>query len=301
MFDTYRECLNALAKDGIKSANPISLSIKEARIQQDLYFAHLNRDAPSVASVRDLSIPGPYGDISVRLSFPFLGKRPQPCIVFLRGAGWWAGGLKTHVRTINSLALLSGFVVCAVNYRRTPEYRYPVQRDEVLETLRWIGVDGQKYGILGDKLIIFGESAGATLGLSVCQNLRDNKRTLPKGLILFYPNSSGPGPAAYSQWVWQNYLGTADPLSVPGPIPILQTLSGLPPTWIGCGADDRLLSDTYALARKLKDSRVECDVTLYEGMPHAFLMYSAFLRPAANALEQAAAAAVKFIDNLEST
>jgi len=295
MFDTYREVADALRQAGISSANPMAVPLEVARAQQDEYFRYLNGAVPSVARMIDISIAGPYGEIGLRLSRPNPESAPLPCIVFLRGAGWWCGGLETHTRTINTLALLSGFMVCAVDYRRAPEHRFPVQCEEILTALRWIRIAGANHGILADRLVFVGESAGATLCLSVCQMMRNVYERQPNGLILFYPNASGPGYLPYSRWVWQNYLGTADISSIPGAIPILEKMDGLPPTWIGCGEDDRLLGDTYELAEKLRGSGVACELRLYEGMPHAFVMYSAILKPAASALADAAAAAVDFI------
>lgn len=296
MFGTYREVADALKKAGISSANPMVVPLAAARAQQDEYFRYLNGVVPVVARMTNISIAGPYGEIGLLVSRPIPGLEPLPCIVFLRGAGWWCGGLETHTRTINTLGLLSGFMVCAVNYRRAPEHVFPVQREEILTALRWIRGAGINHGILADRLVVFGKSAGATLCLSVCLALREYNEPQPDGLVLFYPNASGPGSRPYSQWVWRNYLGTTDIASIPGAIPILENMEGLPPTWVGCGKDDPLLDDTYTLAEKLRGSGVACEIRLYEEMPHAFVMYSAILRPAASALEHAAAAAVDFIN-----
>jgi acetyl esterase len=222
----------------------------------------------------------------------------MPCIVFVRGAGWWGGSLDSHARTVNTLARLSGCAVCAVDYRRTPEFAYPVQRDEVLSTLRWLREHGAQHGIRGDAVVLFGESAGATLALSAAQALRDAGESLPRGMVLFYANAGGPNPAAraYSQWVWQQYLGGADATAVPGPVPMLQDMRGLPQAWLACGEDDPLMKDTLALTERLQAAGVPSTLTRWSGMPHAFLMLSANLQPALDALTQSAGAACGFLD-----
>lgn len=292
MFETYKQASAAQALSGCPAADPLDMPMEDARRQQDAYFHSLSGEVPPVASSQDIGIPGPHGEIRLRLARPSQ-EAGLACIVFVRGAGWWAGGLDSHARTVNTLANLSGFAVCAVDFRRTPEHAYPVQRDEIVTTLQWLRAHGSELGLDGDALVMFGESAGATLCLSAALRMRDAGGPVPAGLVLFYPNSSGPKPTsrAYSQWVWRQYIGASDATAVPGPVPVLEDMRGLPPTWIGCGEDDPLMSDTVALASKLQAGDVPHSVTRYSGLPHAFLMFTATLAPALEALAEGAQAA----------
>lgn len=296
MFKTYKEASAAQAMSGCSAADPLTTPIDAARAQQDAYFRSLNGDVPPVASSRDFTIDIGGGNVRLRLVKPSLDAT-LPCLVFVRGAGWWAGGLDSHQRTVHTLAALSGCAVCAVDFSRTPEHAYPVQRDEVVAALQWLRRHGAAQGIDGDAVVMFGESAGATLCLSAALRLRELGEAMPRGLVLFYPNAGGPKPTsrAYSQWVWEQYIGAADPLSVPGPVPLRDELHGLPPTWIGCGEDDPLMADTLALAERLRQAGVLHSVTRYPGMPHAFLMFTATLQPALDALADAARTARRLL------
>jgi acetyl esterase len=298
VFDTYPEAAAQQARTGLVPADPLRTPIALARMQQDRYFRSLNREIPEVAGARDLTVPGPQGPIGVRLVLPTT-ERPLPCVVFLRGAGFWAGSIDSHARTIHTLALLSGCAICAVDYRRTPEFSYPVQRDEVLSVLGWLREHAASLTLCPVEPVLVGESAGATLCLSAALALRDQRAPRPAGLVLFYNNAGGRKPAAraYSQWVWTQYIGSADATAVPGPVPMLQDMQGLPPCWLACGEDDPLLEDTLALAQRLAAADVPHTVVRYAGMPHAFLMHSATLRPALKALQAAAAAAQAFFDS----
>lgn len=296
MFTQYSDAANAQALSGAQPADPIGQPLAQARSQQDRYFQSLQSGGTSVPFCDDFIVPGPHGGIPVRLLKPLTDEAPR-VLVFLRGAGFWAGGLDSHARTTHTLANLSQCAVCAIDYRRTPEHAWPVQRDEVLGVLEWLRRNTDGLGIAAGAPVLFGESAGATLALSVAMRLRDGGRgSALSGLVLFYNNAGGPRDTArpYSRWVWQQYLGKADPFAVPGPVPMIQTMSGLPPMWLGCGDADPLLSDTKELSRRLEDAGVPHTVTLYAGMPHAFLMHSGTLQPAMDALADAAAAARHF-------
>lgn len=295
MFETYPEAAAQQARTGIGPADPMTMPIATARLQQDRYFQTLNARVPTVAAVRNLTVAGPHGEIGVRLVYP--DTRPElSCIVFLRGAGFWAGGLDSHASTTHALANFSGCVVCAVDYHRTPEHAFPVQRDEVLAVLRWLREEGARHGLCQVEPVLFGESAGATICLSVALALRDASLPPPKGMVLFYNNAAGPKATSrpYSRWVWKQYLGERDGAAPPGAVPMREGMAGLPAIWLGCGEDDPLLEDTLALSAKLAAEGVVHTLARFPGMPHAFLMFSATLRPAFEALRQAADAARAF-------
>ncbi|MBN9473393.1 MAG: hypothetical protein ABS43_08045 [Bordetella sp. SCN 67-23] len=296
MYRTFQEAQQGLA--GQRPGDPLAMPIEEARLRQSRYFQALNTGVPDVARSDDHLVRGPHGDIPVRLVASHRQEH-APCLVFLRGAGFWAGGIDSHLGTIHRLAALTGCVIAAIDYRRAPEYRYPVQQDEILCVLAWLRSQGADLGLDGDAWAFFGESAGATLALSATLALRDRRQELPAGLVLFYPNCGGPrqGSRPYSQWVWRSYLGDADPDAVPGPVPLRQDLRGLPPVWLGCGAQDPLLADTGDLAERLQRAAVPHHVVQFPDMPHAFVMHAATLRPARLALEQAAAEVRRLFDS----
>lgn len=297
MFQTYAEAAAALALTGVGPADPLVLPIAQAREQQATYFAALNGDPPPIARVQALSIDGPAGPIPLRLHYPS-HQSNLPVIVFVRGAGWWAGSLDSHARTLHSLALLTGCAVCGIDFRRTPEHRYPTQRDELLTSLRWLRAHGESRGLRRGEPVLFGESAGATVALSAAIAQRDAGEAGAAGLLLFYANAGGPKPQAraYSQWVWAQYLGHEGLSNDRSAVPLLDTLHGLPPAWLGVGEADPLLGDTLALDQRLTAAGNPPTLVRYAGLPHAFVMWTATLAPALAALEDAAAAARGFLN-----
>jgi acetyl esterase len=297
LFATFSEAAHEQSLTGLSAADPLASSIEEARAKQDLYFQSLNQNLPEVSSEKNLEISGPAGNIPIRLVYPKVAG-PLPCIIFIRGAGFWAGSLDSHARTIRSLALLSDCVVCAIDYRRTPEFQYPTQRDEVLQLISWLKKNANQFGI-SQKFVLFGESAGATIALSCALSLRDRGEQDLSGLALFYNNAGGPNPSAraYSQWVWKQYLGHDGLSTNANAVPILDDLHGLPPVWLGVGEDDPLMKDTVEVNRKIIASGGASTLVSYPKLPHAFVMYSGTLKPAYEALKEAALAAKNFLNH----
>jgi acetyl esterase len=299
MFQTYAEAAAAIQARGVTSGDPLATSLADARAKQDAYFEALVGEMPPLkGGIENLQIPGPAGPIPLRLYRPS-STDDGPAVLFVRGAGWWAGSLDSHARTMRLFASLSGCVVCGIDYRRTPEFHYPVQKNEVLAALRWLATSGGQHGVrVASGLAVLGESAGATIGLSAAQALRDTgERGLLRGLLLFYGNFAGPKPTAraYSQWVWQQYLGDPARATDPGAVPLLADMKGLPPIWLGAGEADPLISDTAALAAKLQQAGVPHEFIRYAEMPHAFVMLNGLLAPAAKAVADAAAAARRML------
>ena len=288
---------NALATEaGCAPADPLTTPLDKAREVQDRYFAFLAQDPPAVAAVRDFRLSGPAGDFATRIYYPSTEKA-LPVIVFVRGAGWWAGSLDSHDRTMRLLAKESGFAVCGVDYHRAPEYRYPTQLEEVLAAVRWLREKSAELGIDARRLVLAGESAGANISTIAAARLKKEIPGAVSGLALFYGNYAVPKATsrAYSRWVWTQYLGTEPEQARPEAVPLEADVAGFPPVWLGVGDADPLLGDTLALAEKLRAARVACEVKRYPGMPHAFVMVNRLYEGAADAVRDAAAAAQRFI------
>jgi acetyl esterase len=289
MYLTYVEAANAQKKTGANPADPLTVPIDVARKQQDRYFQSLNQDLPEIFQSFDEEVAGPQGNIPIRMSYPN-AKIDLPCIIFIRGAGFWAGNLDSHARTMRSLAILSSCAVCAVDYHRAPEYRFPTQRDEVIAVIQWLQKEQSRLRIQGQQFVLFGESAGATIALSVALTLRDQKDQSIAGLSLFYCNAGGPKPTAraYSQWVWEQYLGHSGPSTDNNAVPLLNSFKDMPPAWIGVGESDPLIEDSQDLYKKLSEYSNQVSIKTYPDLPHAFVMFSGSLLPAYEALKEAA-------------
>ena len=75
----------------------------------------------TVAHIENLVIPGPAGDLPVRLYTPE-GIGPFPVLMFFQKS-WCAGNLDTHEMICRSLCRGAGCLVLTVDYRLAPEYQ----------------------------------------------------------------------------------------------------------------------------------------------------------------------------------
>jgi acetyl esterase len=288
-FIRYEDALAHVIQAGYTPANPMTQSLLEARGAQHRYLSFLALESPKTGHLQEFSIAGPNGPIRLRVLYPLQSSGTTP-IIYLRGGGWWAGSLDTSARTMALLCNASGLPVVGIDYRLTPEYRFPSQLQEVAACLRWLVAQASSINLDPDNILIWGESAGATLAVGASRALQQTAGVTVQGLLLFYGNFSGPGAHAsdYSNWVWRQYLGSEPSVATDHPVVLKGSLARLPPVWMGVGDADPLQRDTHAMAQGLAAESVPHVVKVYAGMPHGFLAMSRLLTIANDAIIDAA-------------
>ncbi|MFN7753370.1 MAG: alpha/beta hydrolase [Pseudomonadota bacterium] len=286
----YQAALDRLREAGIASADPTSASLEQARAVQQRYFGFLAQDPPALADVREHAFAGPAGTVRLRSYHPEASSG-LPVIVFVRGAGWWAGDLDSHDRTARLCALGSGLPVLSVDYHCAPESNFPVQRDEVTATVQWLNSQGSAIDVDGQSVILWGESAGASLSVLATSRLLQQGNGSVKGLILLYGNFEGPTERtrAYSKWVWTQYLGTPWEQVAPDAVPLRCRVDGFPTAWLGVGDEDPLLRDTLLMEAALREHGVGTTLRRYPGLPHGFATMSKVFPEAVDIIDEAAA------------
>jgi acetyl esterase/lipase len=131
-------------------------------------------DMPPLVGV-DGSLPGLAGDIPYRLYAPSgASEPPLPGFVFFHGGGMVAGSIETHDRICAALAQMTGCRLVSVDYRLAPEHKFPAAIEDAIAATRWVSEHASSLGIDATKLVVGGDSAGATLAAVVCQQALRN-------------------------------------------------------------------------------------------------------------------------------
>src|SRR5438445_13838707 len=118
--------LDGLGNLGTGTLN--QLSPAEARELME-GFIDMGTPGPEMASVEDRTVPGPGGEIPVRVYLP-AAETPRAGLVYFHGGGWVIGSIRTHDATCRHLAHVSGAAVVSVEYRLAPEHRYPAAAED---------------------------------------------------------------------------------------------------------------------------------------------------------------------------
>src|ERR1700678_4767783 len=131
-------------------------------------------DVPPLVGV-DGSLPGVAGDIPYRLYAPSGDLQASlPGFVFFHGGGMVSGSIETHDRICAALAQMTGCHLVSVGYRLAPEHKFPAAIEDAIVATRWVSAHASSLGIDATRLVVGGDSAGATLAAVVCQEALRN-------------------------------------------------------------------------------------------------------------------------------
>jgi len=256
----------------------------------------------SVKKVVDRSIPGPGGEIPIRLYYP-AGDPPFPTLVYFHGGGWVIGDLDTHHGFSHALAKSSGCLVVSVDYRLAPEHRYPAAVEDSYAATCWVAENSEAIQADSDRIAVGGDSAGGHLAAVVSLMARDRKGPRIDLQILIYPitDCSFDTPSYKEnkegymltrdlmKWFWNHFINDESEADDPYVSPLrANNFRDLPPALILTAGYDPLRDEGEAYAKKLQEAGVKVTLTRYPGVIHAFIRMTAQLDKANEALGEVA-------------
>src|SRR5262249_48378221 len=168
---------------------------------------------------RDLLLPGPHGQVPCRLYLPDAVARP-PLLVYAHGGGFMQGSLPSWDAMLRELVRQSGVAALSVDYKLSPEHRFPKAFEEMIAVTRLANREGAGLGIDPGRIAVGGDSAGANLALGAALALRDDGLAIVRFMLLIYgvysTDTESPSwqrfgrGAGLSQtqmrWIWETYL-----------------------------------------------------------------------------------------------
>jgi acetyl esterase len=247
-----------------------------------------------VDQVRDVTVPGPGGDVPVRLFTP---EGAHGVVAYIHGGGWMLGSLETFDAPLRALANASRSTVAAVEYRLSPEHVFPAALDDCLAAIRWLAVEYD-----GAPLAVAGDSAGGNLATVCARRLRGEVDLRLQALV--YPaTDAGLNLPSYREFatgygltaatlrrMWGFYLGDADGL-VPDASPLrAPDLAGVAPAFVLTAEADVLRDEGEAYAAALRDAGVAVELVHWPGVIHGFFRWLAATSVSREAVETVAAA-----------
>ena len=138
-------------------------------------------------SVIDSTIPGPAGDLPVRIYTP-QGVGPFPAVVYFHGGGFVIGSIETADQGCRLIANEAGAVVISVGYRLAPEHPYPSAPEDCFAAITWVAKHAAEVNVDPKRLAVAGDSAGANLATVVTLMARDRGGPEIAHQALLYPN-----------------------------------------------------------------------------------------------------------------
>jgi acetyl esterase len=274
---------------GLTDLAPLeTLTPQEARARFEALAEARRQLAPEVVDqLRDLKIPGPAGEIPVRIYSP-QGPSPLPALIYFHGGGWVLGDLESHDHVCRALANSASCVVISVDYRLAPENKFPAAVYDSYAATEWIANHAAELGVDRARIAVGGDSAGGNLAAVISLVARDKGGPNITFQLLIYPatdmrmsmpsideNADGPLlTKAAMHWFVNHYLSHEGDRTDPLASPLLASnLKGLPPAFIITAECDPLRDEGEAYGLRLEQAGVPVAVQRYAGMPHGFFSF----------------------------
>jgi acetyl esterase len=261
--------------------------------------------AVPLAAVADRAIPGPGGELPVRVYTP-VGKAPFPIVVFFHGGGWVVGDLDTQDMICRALCHGASAVVVSVDYRLAPEHRFPAAVDDAWAATRWAVAHAEELKGDARRVSVAGDSAGANLSAAVALRARDEGGPPLRAQILIYGSCNHPavrtpsadefasGPIltdAAVDFFWKQYLANPEvDQHHPWASPMRAAdHRGLAPAFVATAELDPTRDDGERYADKLRTAGVATECRRYPGMPHGFVSWIGLVDQAQRCVDDACA------------
>ncbi|OQU96052.1 hypothetical protein CLAIMM_02189 [Cladophialophora immunda] len=228
---------------------------------------------------------------------------PLPVYLFFHGGGYLFGSLDTEDANCARVVAMSPtpVIVVHVNYRHTPDFRYPTQHDDAWDAFLWLGENIASLGGDRGKVIVGGISAGGGLTAAVVLQAQDRSDSAAHlrivGQLLLIPWILHPKAYPFHLLASKersSFLQNADAPILPhtqidmfldvfdgpdtDPTDILlnpplapdEKIKGMPKSVVVAAGMDPLRDEALLYADKLKKNGVPTQVYVFPGLPHGF-------------------------------
>jgi acetyl esterase/lipase len=290
-----------MASKQLKRMNELHTSIKERMSKPGLDLAtirdivenlHLAGAEPEAVTYAEVDADG----------VPALWCIPEGCdpdrvLLHSHAGGTVVCSMHTDRKAIGHIA--KGVRALVLNYRRSPEHKFPAQIDDLEKAYRWL----LARGIRPENIASIGHSIGGSLAVSLALALRDKGLPMPGAILAVSAwfdmemknktESNAETDALLSRPTLEMFReswigGTGVARNDPRVNMLHADLSGLPPIMVYYGAYEMLAGEAIEFAKRAKDSGVDVTVhSLPEGQ-HNFILGAGRVPEVDRAIEEMA-------------
>jgi len=226
------------------------------------------------------------------------GISNPPVVLYFHGGGWVIASADVYDAGARGLSKQAGAIVVSVDYRQSPENKFPAAWDDALASYKWLIANAASLGGDPSRLALAGESAGGNLALATAIAARDAGLQAPRHVVSVYPvGQTGslhtesyienaiakPLNRAMIEWFVGNLIRSDDDRKDTRLDLEHADFRGLPPVTIINAGLDPLRSDGGILEDALKEAGVPVERKIYTGVTHEFFGAAAVVQKAADA------------------
>jgi acetyl esterase/lipase len=209
---------------------------------------------------------------------------PESVLLHTHMGGSMLMSMHSDRKAAGHIAKAAGARSLVLNFRRSPEHKYPAQVEDVESAYGWLLDQGYR----PNKIASVGHSIGGYLAVELALRLRDRGEALPGAVLSISPwtdvtlsGESIETNAGRDKLLTRGLLelfrsswldGTGVEFTDPRVHLLGADLSGLPPVAVYYGEYELLASDAVAFSRKAKEAGNDIVVRRVDEGQHSFIM-----------------------------
>lgn len=109
------------------------------------------------------------------------GKKPQPAVILIHGGGWKSGD-KSQMRIFAQELAIKGYSCFTIEYRLSPEARYPAAIFDVKNAIKYLKANAKKFNVNPDKVAVLGCSSGGQMAALIGATNNNLEFESPSGI-----------------------------------------------------------------------------------------------------------------------
>jgi acetyl esterase/lipase len=294
-----RRFLDTLAASGAARGPAPAIEERRRSLAGLLRFSGRPR---AIGSIEQRTFPGPASALGVRIYSPpgVPARQSLPGLLYFHGGGFVAGTLDTHDGICRALTAACRGRLLSVDYRLAPEHPFPAAVDDGCAALAWAAAHARELGLDEARLVVCGDSAGATLAAVVCQMAAAAGQPRVAGQFLLCPIMDYAAESDSRRALAEGYLLERATLEhdlrhylpagadrADSRISPLHTarLRALPPTCVHTAEFDPLRDEGAAYSERLRAAGVPGTYRCHPGMIHLFYGLGALIPYADSAFD----------------
>lgn len=269
--------LSEQAKQAIEIAKTIKLQQADDLKPEQVQFLRNDADEHNSIPIPDNYQLKTFDDKVKGEYYQKKENKKDTVLLFIHGGAYATGSVKSRRNLCFGLLDRLDCDGFSVDYRQWPEAKHPAAQLDVVAAYDFLS---KRY----EHILIFGESAGATLALTLTLQLKEGGKKLPDKLAIFSPVITQINLMT-SEYLNQErdpmLLGAGDPVPYfDDPYakdqlisPIYGDYKDFPPLMINCGSEEVKYDDSKVLNFLCQKAGVDVTWDVWQDLFHVFVLF----------------------------
>lgn len=278
----------------------------QVRQSVDMGWTFRAMQSDAMASVEDRMIPGPAGELHIRIYKPDTDREgPLPVVLYMHGGAFIMGSVASVDRFVRVIANKAEIIVVSLDYRLAPEAPFPAANEDAIAAFDWLVANAAALGADPGRVAIGGDSAGAYLSVATAYHRLEQGQSLPAAMLLYYPPGDFamdyPSNALFDvgfgldKWLVDLAVKDLFPSGPPVADPRyslvkLPRLGEMPPSVVALAGFDPIRDQGRLLAARMSGGGAKVTLFEYKTLTHNYLEYSGTIDDAGDAALESARA-----------